>query len=497
AFGSTTLATWESACPATSGGVTVCYGWCSCDCYNGSYSITLKGAAFVGQLADAGPDLGIFSQNRNGTVIQGTSVSRGSYSWLEDNYVLDSGFVGDNGECPLDLGAIAPLETGFHTLTLEVSDPQGVCSDDMKLMIEDPEAPSEPEEPGLAPVARTGQADIYAAGDDGTLQMGVESPDPRFTDNQDGTVTDNLTGLIWLKNAYYLKTEKTWNEALTACAVLADDGVTLTDGSAPGDWRLPNPKELLSLVDYYSVGYVSSKLPAGHPFDNARGATYWTGTTYNYYNSTSRAFQLSSNDGRVFPMDKTNRYRIWPVRGGQGGSAPVAKSGQTEIYGCHDDGILQKGVKWPDPRFTDNQDGTVTDNLTGLIWLKRVDRFRSIIWSQALSTCNDLQADGVTLTDGSVPGDWRLPNIKELSSLVDYGQAMRLLPPGNPFTGSLGVSYYFSSTTDTFNSTKSLGVSFYNGSVSTCNKTSISYKVWPVRGPKVVVNEPPTPAPEP
>jgi len=51
----------------------------------------------------------------------------------------------------------------------------------------------------------------------------------------------------------------------------------------------------------------------------------------------------------------------------------VPKTGQTTKYSDGDDGDLQKCVAWPDPRFTDNGDGTVTDNLTGLIWLKEAN----------------------------------------------------------------------------------------------------------------------------
>jgi hypothetical protein len=53
-----------------------------------------------------------------------------------------------------------------------------------------------------AAVERTGQTMSFAAGDDGDIKAGVPFPSPRFTDNGDGTVTDHLTGLIWLKNAY-------------------------------------------------------------------------------------------------------------------------------------------------------------------------------------------------------------------------------------------------------------------------------------------------------
>ncbi len=55
--------------------------------------------------------------------------------------------------------------------------------------------------------------------------------------------------------------------------------------------------------------------------------------------------------------------------------APVPKTGQTTSYATGDDGILQKGVVWPIPRFKDNNNGTVTDNLTGLIWLKNANCF--------------------------------------------------------------------------------------------------------------------------
>lgn len=68
----------------------------------------------------------------------------------------------------------------------------------------------EPAAPGGAPVPRTGQTTSYAPGDDGDLQKGVAWPVPRFTDNEDGTVTDNLTGLIWLTNADCPNATRNW-----------------------------------------------------------------------------------------------------------------------------------------------------------------------------------------------------------------------------------------------------------------------------------------------
>ena len=60
---------------------------------------------------------------------------------------------------------------------------------------------------GVATVEKTGQTTEYATGDDGDLEQGVDWPNPRLTDNQDGTVTDNLTGLVWLTKANCIATD--------------------------------------------------------------------------------------------------------------------------------------------------------------------------------------------------------------------------------------------------------------------------------------------------
>ena len=63
----------------------------------------------------------------------------------------------------------------------------------------------------------------------------------------------------------------------------------------------------------------------------------------------------------------------------------------TTSYAAGDDGDQGKGVSWPAPRSTDNLDGTLTDNLTGLIWLKDGNRFGMVTWSEALGDCNGLK----------------------------------------------------------------------------------------------------------
>ena len=160
--------------------------------------------------------------------------------------------------------------------------------------------------------------------------------------------------------------------------------------------------------------------------------------------------------------------------------APVEKTGQTTSHADYDDGYYEKGVAWPNPRFTDNSNGTVTDNLTGLIWLKYANAFGLRNWATALTDCNTLNSGEHGLIDGSAEGDWRLPNVKELQSLIDFGNYDPALPSGHPFSG-VRSNGYWSSTTYAYNTDYAWAASLYRGYVSYANKTGIFY-VWPVRG---------------
>jgi len=165
-----------------------------------------------------------------------------------------------------------------------------------------------------APVARTGQTTSYAAGDDGNLQKGVAWPDPRFTDNGDGTVTDNLTGLVWLKNANCYGS-LVWDTALVTAVTLNTGECGLTDGSAEGDWRLANLREMLSLIDfaqYNDSGTFDPALPVGHPFINARASAYWTSTTY--AGDSVTAWGITMATGQADGASKSVAGYIWPVR---------------------------------------------------------------------------------------------------------------------------------------------------------------------------------------
>ena len=151
--------------------------------------------------------------------------------------------------------------------------------------------------------------------------------------------------------------------------------------------------------------------------------------------------------------------------------APVPQTGQTVILEPGDDGHLEKGVAWPDPRFTDNEDGTVTDNLTGLIWTKDVNIYGATTWNEALTSCNSCNVGGYT--------DWYLPNVRELNSLIDYGGAQyQKLPAGHPFTGTMGPSWYYWSSTNHSNTPYT--ISFENGFMWGVGVTSLR-KFWCVR----------------
>jgi len=124
----------------------------------------------------------------------------------------------------------------------------------------------------------------------------------RFKDNDDGTVTDNQTGLMWLKNAG-LVSQRDWDRAINFCEGLKIAGYN--------DWRLPTVKELFSLVD---PSQYRPALPEGHPFTNVQSSGYWSSSTYAF--STSSAWRVGMSYGYVYSNSKSSYHYVWPVRGG-------------------------------------------------------------------------------------------------------------------------------------------------------------------------------------
>ena len=328
-----------------------------------------------------------------------------------------------------------------------------------------------------APVAKTGQTISYRTGDDGYYEKGVASPSPRFTENGDGTITDNLTGLMWAKDAN-LTGSMNWSDAIDYANNLSLGSYEC--GASYIDWRLPNVKELQSLIDFGNLG---PALPTGHFFSNVLSSDYWTSTTHAYDADASAWFvnMSYSFNNEVAGADKTWVLNVWPVRGGSIESpSPVAQTGQTTSYANGDDGDFQKGVASSDPRFTDNEDGTVTDNLTGLMWAKDANLTSSMNWSDAIDYANNLSLGSYEC--GASYIDWRLPNVKELQSLIDFSNTFPALTTGHPFSNVIS-SFYWTSTTSAYDTGSAVAVLLVFGNVSSDgDKTSNLLRVWPVRG---------------
>lgn len=156
----------------------------------------------------------------------------------------------------------------------------------------------------VALIQKTGQTTVYRSGDDGTYQKGMASSIPRFTIQSDpNCVLDNMTGLIWARNAN-MGGAMTWSDAIDYCESLNYGGQT--------DWRLPNAKELLSLID---LECADPPLSAGHPFTGVLSLLYWSSSTYKP--GTGAAWWVSLAGGSSAVDDKPNTQYVWPVRGGQ------------------------------------------------------------------------------------------------------------------------------------------------------------------------------------
>lgn len=257
---------------------------------------------------------------------------------------------------------------------------------------------------GGYPIVDTGQQACF----DNSHQIGCPEPgekfngqdsqykgsQARYVDNGDGTVSDLVTGLMWVQ----ARGDKTsWQQAMAgaqACRVGGYD-----------DWRAPSIKELYSLIDFN--GWVQKSERTSKAFIDTRyfkfkfgdqrageriidcqdwSATEYLGTTMG---GSATIFGVNFADGRIkgYPKQgrgtRHNKY-IRYVRG-------------NPAYGQND--------------FTTNGSGTVTDAATGLIWQQR-DSGTALNWEQALSYCENLDFAG--------RDDWRLPSAKELQSIVDY-----------------------------------------------------------------------------
>lgn len=207
----------------------------------------------------------------------------------------------------------------------------------------------------FAPVQWTGQTNCYSSADqpvdcdspdndlpgqDAQTRQGVSWPNPRFTDNGDGTVTDNLTGLMWLKNAAFSVTtltvwtpptsgsgRLTWYESLMYIEKLnnGDFNGIEAGNCGYGDWRLPNIRELSSLVHYgFSRPAVANTAGTGQwsegsPFVGVQAYPYWSSTTVHReaLGGNATAWGVDFTDGDVkfqLKEDPWTYSYVWPVR---------------------------------------------------------------------------------------------------------------------------------------------------------------------------------------
>jgi len=188
-----------------------------------------------------------------------------------------------------------------------------------------------------APVEKTGQITSHATGDDGNLEMGMPWPIPRFTDNGDGTVTDNLTGLMWLEDANCIAAQYpsfdndetfndgkvTWQHALDFVAGI-NDGTYPDCGAGHTDWRLANIRELASLIHYdFTTGPVlpntagTGQWSEGDPFWGVAQNLYWTSSSIPVGGMEDAWVMHLTQPYWTFRSKNDYSYYVWPVRHGQ------------------------------------------------------------------------------------------------------------------------------------------------------------------------------------
>jgi hypothetical protein len=157
---------------------------------------------------------------------------------------------------------------------------------------------------------------------------------------------------------------------------------------------------------------VSASDPAlrtGNHFDNVSNGIYWSSTSYfGGEGGSPQAWTIRLSDGRYMNDSNSNvkataNNGVWAAKGTSGGTIQLQATGMYVPYLPGDDGSLQTGVRLTYPRWIDNGNGTLTDTMTGLIWLKQADCIRQTL-SDAIAAVNKLASGQCGLTDGSAAG---------------------------------------------------------------------------------------------
>jgi len=238
-----------------------------------------------------------------------------------------------------------------------------------------------------------------------------------YQSNGDGTVTDLNTGLMW--QAVPSSMGYSWQEAVDYCNSLELAGFD--------DWRIPSLKELFAISDfsqgwpYLDTGYFS--LASGQV---TKDEQFWTSNFY-YVGTTHGGAESAFGVNHV-----TGHIKAYPSAGGQGNYVRAVRG---DIYGTNN--------------LVDNGDGTITDEATGLMWMQD-DNGEGVDWENALNYAENSNFAGYS--------DWRLPNVKELQSIVDYSGVFPAIDPlfsCTPITNEAGnadYGYHWTSTSARFRS---------------------------------------------
>lgn len=237
---------------------------------------------------------------------------------------------------------------------------------------------------------------------------------PNYQDNGDGTVTDLVTGLMWQQTSDQ-NGDGVINYEDKMSQTEAEDGAKSFDLAGYSDWRLPTIKEMYSLIMFNGLdvsGYEGSTVGLT-PFINTEYFDYGYGdedagervidsqfATTTIYTATTMdgngtMFGVNLADGRI------KGYPTGPMPG---------SSEDKQFYVMYVRGNSSYGVN----NYTLNNDSTITDNATGLMWMQN-DSESGMTWQEALEYAENLEYGGYT--------DWRLPDAKELQSIVDYSKS--------------------------------------------------------------------------
>ncbi|UTV28947.1 DUF1566 domain-containing protein [Photobacterium atrarenae] len=256
------------------------------------------------------------------------------------------------------------------------------------------------------------------------------APASQYIDNGDGTIIDQTTGLMWQKS--YTLVTLAQAEAAAKEAML---------GGYP-DWRLPNAKELFSLVNfsgqYRENPYNSIEAAAdAMPFIDTAYFDFQYPASHNLNAIFATRTRLSG--GKITHGDVVYTVNF---ASGQLKAYPVEPSQNRRFYIR----LVRGNPDYGKNRLIDNGDGTISDVATGLMW-STLDSMRPLSWQDVLQYAENLSYGGYL--------DWRVPNIKELQSIVDYNRVATGKPPISPRfvtslyqreSGDIDYALYWSST---------------------------------------------------